>query len=203
MFGVFFFAQGLTVGSDETNNLNISLDVPKFSTPSYAVYAQSGDVKLGAENIKISVNAENSVVYGLYSEGGNLIVGSSSENSKVLIETISENFTAYTIGSQSRLGSASINAADIELVSSGMVLSYQGELNLGSSITKKLTMTTTAKSGAAVLIQNNGTARFVGDTVAITGGATAVSVIGADLTITADALNIASTEGDGVAGQGF
>lgn len=227
--GVRFLQQGkkLTIGSEGAANLNIYATKKPFY-PVTVVDLQGGETSLVAQNINIVANPDvesADQVVGI-NNAANLVMGSMSKDSKVSISAFSDNGPSYAIINMPN-STLSIDASKIELLSSGMAISNQGELNIGSDLTKNLTIKSSAKDKDAVLVAVNGLANFVGDTISVVGGHSAVKlqqqseakfsgreitissgsdagfvVMQSRLEISADTLNIQSSESDGIAVQG-
>lgn len=227
--GVRFFQQGkkLTIGSEGAANLNIYATTNPFY-PVTVVDLQGGETSLVAQNINIVANPDVESTYQVVgiNNAANLVMGSMSKDSKVSISAFSDNGPSYAIINMPN-STLSIDASEIELLSSGMAISNQGELNIGSDLTKNLTIKSSAKDKDAVLVAVNGLANFVGDTISVDGGHSAVKlqqqseakfsggeinissgsdagfvVMQSRLEISADTLNIQSSESDGIAVQG-
>lgn len=227
--GVQFLQQGkkLTIGSEGAANLNIYATKKPFY-PVTVVDLQGGETSLVAQNINIVANPDVESAYQVVgiNNAANLVMGSMSKDSKVSISAFSDNGPSYAIINMPN-STLSIDASEIELLSSGMAISNQGELNIGSDLTKNLTIKSSAKDKDAVLVAVNGLANFVGDTISVVGGHSAVKlqqqseakfsggeitissgsdagfvVMQSRLEISADTLNIQSSESDGIAVQG-
>lgn len=227
--GVRFLQQGkkLTIGSEGAANLNIYAAMKPFY-PVTVVDLQGGETSLVAQNINIVANPDVESAYQVVgiNNAANLVMGSMSKDSKVSISAFSDNGPSFAIINEPN-STLSIDASEIELLSSGMAISNQGELNIGSDLTKNLTIKSSAKDKDAVLVAANGLANFVGDTISVVGGHSAVKlqqqseakfsggeiyissgsdagfvVMQSRLEISADTLNIQSSESDGIAVQG-
>lgn len=227
--GVWFLQQGkkLTIGSEGAANLNIYATTKPFY-PVTVVDLQGGETSLVAQNINIVANPDVGSAYQVVgiNNAANLVMGSMSKDSKVSISAFSDNGPSFAIINVPN-STLSIDASEIELLSSGMAISNQGELNIGSDLTKNLTIKSSAKDKDAVLVAANGLANFVGDTISVVGGHSAVKlqqqseakfsggeiyissgsdagfvVMQSRLEISADTLNIQSSESDGIAVQG-
>lgn len=229
--GVRFLQQGkkLTIGSEGAANLNIYATKPSYPDSVTVVDLQGGETSLVAQNINIVANPDVESAYqvvGINNNAANLVMGSMSKDSKVSISAFSDNGPSYAIINMPN-STLSIDASEIKLLSSGMAISNQGELNIGSDLTKNLTIKSSAKDKDAVLVAVNGLANFVGDTISVDGGHSAVKlqqqseakfsggeinissgsdagfvVMQSRLEISADTLNIQSSESDGIAVQG-
>ena len=226
-------AKSLTIGSEKTDNLSIGVE--SSSLESYAVNSFSSDeTKLNAKNIAITANSESGPIFGLRNQSDGKVIVGSSDTASVSIDAASKTGLAHAIYNQSN-GTININASEINLRSTGIIISQTftgGVVNLGSEITKNLTLTSTGQDQKAVLIMNKSAADFVGDVISVSGGSKTVSVerdsqasfsgreikifstsnddeaAGVSVTtsslsmVATDSLSIHSAEGDGIAVQG-